>query len=111
MLSLYYQKGFSPRNGEVILKVQPGAYFEAVGCFSPRNGEVILKEEDHNCPGLLVSMFQSPQWGSNSKVNTTKTTIMANGAFQSPQWGSNSKVKSLFFKARLWKVSVPAMGK
>ena len=58
--------GFSPRNGEVILKhVQPGAYFEAVG-------------------------FQSPQWGSNSKGNVEELNNNLS-VFQSPQWGSNSK--------------------
>ena len=38
-------------------------------------------------------MFQSPQWGSNSKDSilghATEVTMM----FQSPQWGSNSKDK------------------
>ena len=35
-------------------------------------------------------MFQSPQWGSNSKVFTSKHCFPAL-SFQSPQWGSNSK--------------------
>ena len=34
--------------------------------FSPRNGEVILKADN---PSVYIdgSKFQSPQWGSNSK--------------------------------------------
>ena len=37
-------------------------------------------------------MFQSPQWGDNSKdgVPFFKVCILE---FQSPQWGDNSKVK------------------
>ena len=58
--------GFSPRNGEVILKSILPYYALALACFSPRNGEVILKL------GTLLQRvanleFQSPQWGSNSK--------------------------------------------
>ena len=37
-------------------------------------------------------MFQSPQWGSNSKNNTAGATP-AEYEFQSPQWGSNSKTE------------------
>ena len=35
--------------------------------FSPRNGEVILKDVTHELAGTAIK-FQSPQWGSNSKV-------------------------------------------
>ena len=45
-------------------------------------------------------MFQSPQWGSNSKVNgyTDKKGVYHH-PFQSPQWGSNSKVEGVMLKA------------
>ena len=39
---------------------------------------------------LLIYAFQSPQWGSNSKVGIIVRVIM-DSKFQSPQWGSNSK--------------------
>ena len=60
-------KRFSPRNGEVILKVGDSIsnYIESCG-FSPRNGEVILKGVKHY-PSMYLCAFQSPQWGSNSK--------------------------------------------
>ena len=35
-------------------------------------------------------MFQSPQWGSNSKDTRPDNAVTYN-EFQSPQWGSNSK--------------------
>ena len=35
--------------------------------------------------------FQSPQWGSNSKVKNLEFNEQL-FMFQSPQWGSNSKV-------------------
>ena len=37
-------------------------------------------------------MFQSPQWGSNSKGLEKTKRRLAKRWFQSPQWGSNSKV-------------------
>ena len=40
--------------------------------------------------GGLRDLFQSPQWGSNSKANKKASRKLAK-AFQSPQWGSNSK--------------------
>ena len=77
-------------------------------------------------------MFQSPQWGSNSKANYPAGTVFLIG-FQSPQWGSNSKVEfdnlangctsfsprngEVILKVNIprsrigEKVSVPAMGK
>ena len=54
--------------------------------FSPRNGEVILKTV-LNYNQLVSERFQSPQWGSNSKV------------IHIPHWYFGD-----------W-VSVPAMGK
>ena len=39
--------------------------------------------------------FQSPQWGSNSKVGDITLDIYVK-EFQSPQWGSNSKVHRKF---------------
>ena len=39
-------------------------------------------------------MFQSPQWGSNSKVYYYPSLqVKLFDKFQSPQWGSNSKDK------------------
>ena len=35
-------------------------------------------------------MFQSPQWGDNSKVRGIVVVYTAS-PFQSPQWGDNSK--------------------
>ena len=35
--------------------------------------------------------FQSPQWGSNSKVDDVRALPPKTVRFQSPQWGSNSK--------------------
>ena len=40
----------------------------------------------------LVARFQSPQWGSNSKVMVDSSREVLE-AFQSPQWGDNSKEK------------------
>ena len=59
---------------------------------------------------MLSGIFQSPQWGSNSKVDKIKFTF-AQLEFQSPQWGSNSKVKKLLFTPLKYTISVPAMGK
>ena len=41
-------------------------------------------------PKAQVAMFQSPQWGSNSK-DIDKEDEEGVSLFQSPQWGSNSK--------------------
>ena len=69
--------GFSPRNGEIILKdvqIITEYFFEL--SFSPRNGEIILKD----CPYRVQYdeqgnfMFQSPQWGDNSKAVDYKRT-------------------------------------
>ena len=58
----------------------------------------------------LFAEFQSPQWGSNSKVPIwSRMAIKA--MFQSPQWGSNSKGSSKALAVSKRGVSVPAMGK
>ena len=44
---------------------------------------------------ILQMMFQSPQWGDNSKVATAASNIYISDQFQSPQWGDNSKVRLL----------------
>ena len=59
--------GFSPRNGEVILKKINGVEQSIELRFSPRNGEVILKDKAIATMNADTA-FQSPQWGSNSKV-------------------------------------------
>ncbi len=58
--------GFSPRNGEVILKLSVYRETKKADGFSPRNGEVILKLNNTRFP-KVHRQFQSPQWGSNSK--------------------------------------------
>ena len=55
-------------------------------------------------------MFQSPQWGSNSKVDIEYCAMFSN-MFQSPQWGSNSKGNDDGPGSDMGPVSVPAMGK
>ena len=60
-------KSFSPRNGEVILKDFLKEYDRLSSSFSPRNGEVILKSKVPHVK-FFIYTFQSPQWGSNSKV-------------------------------------------
>ena len=62
--------GFSPLNGEVILKEDSGLELGTNASFSPLNGEVILKAQGIFMKYLLT--FQSPQWGSNSKAATKK---------------------------------------
>ena len=57
--------------------------------FSPRNGEVILKVY-YTQVVVKSDQFQSPQWGSNSKEYGIPYGPK-NLRFQSPQWGSNSK--------------------
>ena len=55
-------------------------------------------------------MFQSPQWGSNSKASEGKKAVLIS-QFQSPQWGSNSKGEIILTLGIEACVSVPAMGK
>ena len=77
-------KGFSPRNGEVILKLEAVPYKDCVKIsFSPRNGEVILKMKDSSKSELLLS-FQSPQWGSNSKGVPLRIRITKPSKMQFP---------------------------
>ena len=49
---------FSPRNGEIILKIEHSYYHKMKdGCFSPRNGEIILKDSRYSLHlGPLVSV-------------------------------------------------------
>ena len=50
------------------------------------NSKEIVKRHDST-----IAEFQSPQWGSNSKEYESECQ-KAISLFQSPQWGSNSKV-------------------
>ena len=113
IISLKNLCGFSPRNGEVILKL--GNFWLEVSkdeFQSPQWGS--NSKADFFLIMELICMFQSPQWGSNSKADEilTQATVegfsprngevilkkeaaaamVNNGEFQSPQWGSNSKV-------------------
>ena len=86
---------FSPRNGEVILKIKEIDWYATYNVFqSPQWGsnskEKLSKRERF---GVL---FQSPQWGSNSKGDQLVCEIIL-ALFQSPQWGSNSKVNNTLF--------------
>ena len=67
--------GFSPRNGEVILKWHHRKRRVLGESFSPRNGEVILKRRLKGQQSLLMYAFQSPQWGSNSKVTVVERQL------------------------------------
>lgn len=66
----------------------------------------VSKESD--VPKVLF-MFQSPQWGYNSKVVAIETQILEY-MFQSPQWGVILKTTYITTND-VRKVSVPAMGK
>ena len=57
--------------------------------FSPRNGEIILKPHNITLTHLHL-LFQSPQWGNNSKEALLYPSAHTK-TFQSPQWGNNSK--------------------
>ena len=101
--------GFSPRNGEIILKVAVQFRTFLNNLFqSPQWGD--------NSKGRPMNLddaeywFQSPQWGDNSKVNgeVLKYTKLE---FQSPQWGDNSKGTNRVLTFNLSYVSVPAMGR
>ena len=107
-------KGFSPRNGEVILKSFVEGLDLWLGGFSPRNGEIILKiVNEYSKRYEAGKVFQSPQWGDNSKGILFGRRYRMQGfsprngeiilkfegddivckavLFQSPQWGDNSK--------------------
>ena len=83
------KNSFSPRNGEVFLKTEAAVSNAVAEVFqSPQWGS--NSKEFSLTHGLLVRLFQSPQWGSNSKA----LFYLVGGftyTFQSPQWGSNSK--------------------
>ena len=62
-------------------------------------------------PKTSVAMFQSPQWGDNSKAGVIEQLLRIE-EFQSPQWGDNSKEEGVkYAKEFLAEVSVPAMGR
>ena len=100
---------FSPRNGEVILKVEENQHNKRLAGFSPRNGEVILKNSISIIHSFLF-WFQSPQWGSNSKEEICNGKDHMSMGF-SPR---NGEV-ILKYVIHPWEsitcVSVPAMGK
>ena len=100
---------FSPRNGEVILKAREDAKIKISFSFSPRNGEVILKTtfERH---GYMNGLFQSPQWGSNSKVYAFPHIPFFSLSF-SPRNGEVILKNDVEKRKGLCIVSVPAMGK
>ena len=77
--------GFSPRNGEVILKSNSTVAVSLSNCFSPRNGEVILKWRYELLEGYSKSF--------------------------SPRNGEVILKELLISSARSILVSVPAMGK
>ena len=109
------RKGFSPRNGEIILKFGMIPINTWICCFSPHNGEVVINELTYQ-PSLTLqarfsprsgeiilkllgrtwschapSMFQSHRWGSNSKAEgDTLWSIVKE--FHSPQWGLIIKI-------------------
>ena len=59
--------GFSPRNGEIVLKMFMQKLYASQERFSPRNGEIVLKRKVMIRKPALDE-FQSPQWGDCSKV-------------------------------------------
>ena len=59
---------FSPRNGEIVLKLAVVALVMPMVGFSPRNGEIVLKYDARYHYGHS-QQFQSPQWGDSSKVS------------------------------------------
>ena len=68
---MWRRKIFSTSNVDVILKVKMFRDKLRAAGFSPRNGEVILKISI-----ILfnkIRRFQSPQWGSNSKGHPLET--------------------------------------
>ena len=100
---------FSPRNGEIILKY-PGLYDgEDKHSFSPRNGEIILKEKLTK-EASMVSAFQSPQWGDNSKENGECSKLDTYESF-SPRNGEIILKDEIILLISSIMVSVPAMGR
>ena len=61
--------------------------------FSPRNGESVLKKvvSYHRIGDFW---FQSPQWGKCSKAERNTVQNEDGSKFQSPQWGKCSKAKN-----------------
>ena len=58
--------------------------------FSPRNGEVILKDTIGDAT-TTHTVFQSPQWGDCSKDEIHAITDKNLYEFQSSQWGDSYK--------------------
>ena len=77
--------------------------------FSPRNGEIILKVTTATLSDPPLTMFQSPQWGDNSKGEDSLFEIWLY-RFQSPQWGDNSKECVNGFLLHLWDGFSPRNG-
>ena len=77
--------------------------------FSPRNGEVILKAGLESM--LAWIEFQSPQWGSNSKVGRMLHIIYGDKRFSPRNGEVILKLKLYIFSHKTHSVSVPAMGK
>ena len=82
-------QGFSPRNGEVILKMAKRCHYHGIKSFSPRNGEVILKCAEAR--PTKKDLGFSPRNGEVILKWKTVIDLKKYGVFQSPQWGSNSK--------------------
>ena len=59
---------------------------------SPQWGDNSKALEDDRAE-FQIGKFQSPQWGDNSKVLVYSGNSKIRSEFQSPQWGDNSKVK------------------
>ena len=101
--------GFSPRNGEVILRLGPhGRSVRSIWFQSPQWGSN-SKDLTQVFNILCLLLFQSPQWGSNSKVSGHLSGNVTN-RFQSPQWGSNSKAGKNLVKNLILKFQSPQWG-
>ena len=83
---------FSPRNGESVLKSSLlSSYRRLLQCFSPRNGESVLKIWRKKMPNRGKYTCFSPRNGESVlkfDIGDVNVTIYQ---FQSPQWGKCSK--------------------
>ena len=78
--------------------------------FSPRNGEIIVKAERK----LLVPVeiaFQSPQWGNNCKAQEVTIILDKAGSFSPRNGEIIVKMIQVIESTEIFTVSVPAMGK
>ena len=87
--------GFSPRNGEVILKAKYKKFSlyatsVSVPAMVDVNSTVCYLRTDIWTWGKDTIILPTPQWGSNPKVKYIPLMVES-VAFQSPQWGSNPK--------------------